>query len=108
MTAIFFIECEAKINGRRVTYFAERDCDQMLFQQTVDDIASGQVEGVRKVYRANEETGRWTNVSEEIAQAIIDRTADGDAMPTGEVFDFCEEALGVWKMAAIERETEAA
>lgn len=104
----YFIECEAKINGRRVTYFCERDCDQMLFQQTVDDIADGQVEGVRKVYRADLEAKTFTDASEDVAQAIIDRTSDGADMPVGAVFDFCEDALGVWKMAEIEREMEAA
>jgi len=105
---IYLIECEAKINGRRVTYFCERDCDQMLFAQTVDDIASGQVEHVRKVYRADIEAKTFTDASEEIAQAIINQIVDANDMPTGEVFDFCEDHLGCWKMAEIEREMEAA
>ena len=66
--SIHFIECETMIQGRKWRGFVERDCDRMGWNNTVDDIASGQIDDVRAVYRVTD--GRWEDVTEEVATEI--------------------------------------
>lgn len=102
---LYFIECEATIKGRRVTYFAERDCDRMNRSNTVDDIRTGQLENVRSVICVNVEENIAQDVSEDIAQEVAN---DLDVIPSGQLRDFLEEHLGIRAMVSIEREIEMA
>ncbi len=104
MTDLHFIQCEAKIQGRKVTFFAERDCDRLGLSNTVDDIISGQVEGVRKVYRAELESGQFSDVTEEIAERLMFQLRETNTAPAGEVLDLIEDALGCRAVAEFIRE----
>ncbi len=53
------------------------------------------------------EEGTIRDVSEDFAQAVIDGVADGDDFPIGDLFDFCENALGCLTMAEVERSVAA-
>ena len=44
-----FVQCDAIIRGKRISYWIERDPDRMGFRNTVQDIADGQIENVREV-----------------------------------------------------------
>ena len=101
MTEIYLIECAAIVNGRPHTWFAERDCDRLLKQNTIDDIAGRQIENVVRVYAANVEENSFQDVTQEIAQDIIDQL---DHEPTGDLFDFLESTLGCRAMAELGRE----
>lgn len=101
MSELFFVECDGKINGRRAVWFAERDMDRTGLSNTVDDIISGDLVRVCKVYRADTETGRFADVSEDVAREIINRL---DTDPAGDLLDFCEGALGCRVMANFARE----
>ncbi len=105
MSEIHFILCEAKIQGRRVTFFVERDCDRLGFANTVDDILQGQVEGVRKVYRACLADNFFEDVSEDVAIEILNQI---DHEPTGEILDYLEDKLGCQAVAEFVREMRVA
>lgn len=102
---LHFVECDLIQRGRRIPYFAERDPDRMGLSNTVDDILSGQFSDVRKVYRANIEERRFDDVTEEVAQAVLDRL---DAQPSRAILEFLEEHLGCAVMARVCRELEPA
>lgn len=104
MTDLHFIECRFTIQGRKWQGFVERDCDRLGLSNTVSDILSGQVEGVRKVYRADLETKSFHDVSEEVAAEIMFQLGEANAEPTGEVLDYLEEHLGCRAVAEFTRE----
>lgn len=56
---------------RRSTFFCERDEANMNKADTIKDMIEGQVEDIVAVYRANEATGQWSDVSEDFALDII-------------------------------------
>ena len=102
MKARYFIECDAVIQGRRHTWFAERDCDRTNLSNTCDDIKSGQVENVSKVFRA--EAGKFEDASDDVAREILHRCASDRIEPQGDLLDFLEGALGVRELADFYRE----
>lgn len=101
MTELYFIESSFKVQGRKWVGFVERDMDRMNLRNTVQDIIDGQVEGVTRVYRADLETGRFTDASEDVAREILNHL---DGEPTGELLDFLEAALGCQAVAEFLRE----
>lgn len=105
MTDLHFIESRFTIQGRKWQGFVERDCDRLGLSNTVSDILSGQVEGVRKVYRADLETKSFHDVSEEVALEILNQL---DHEPVGEVLDFLEEHLSCQTVAEFIREQRRA
>lgn len=74
----------------------------------ISNIVSGEWDRPLRVLEVCEDEGRCRDVSEDIAREICDRVVNGDPMPTGGAFDFCEEYLGCEHMADLTRETEAA
>lgn len=106
--AIHFLEVCWTIQGRKWTGFAERDCDRLGFANTVDDILTGQVEGVRKVYRGDLETGRFEDVTVEVAEHLLFRLRETNTAPAGDVLDLIEDALSCRAVADFLREMEAA
>ena len=106
---LHFIQADAIIQGRRVTYFVERDCDRLGWSNTVDDILTGQVENVRQVLCGDLETASLVDCSEDVAHEILARIRDeGRGPPSGSLMDFLEGALGCEAVARFEREMEAA
>ena len=104
----YFIEVEARIQGRRVTYFAERDMNDAGRDTTIADIHKRQVEGVQRVYEGDLETGKFRDVSVEIAEEVLARLSADQHEPNGDLLDFLEEHLGTQTMAEFCRELEAA
>lgn len=51
----------------------ERDVNDMDLSTTITDLIEGQIEDPAKVFCA--EDGRWTDVTEDVCQAIADRAA---------------------------------
>jgi hypothetical protein len=98
---MYFIKCSGLINGRRCEWFAERDTDRMGFSNTVDDIMRGQVEHVKAVYAADDESDSWQPVSDEICQEIANRL---NSAPEGELKELLEEIMGCEFVAQIERD----
>ena len=85
---IIIVECEH--NGCR--FIAERDMDRANWKNTVQDIASGDLESVCAVY----EIGRDLPVTEDIARdvlALARKDANGEQLQYG-VREFCHEQLG--------------
>lgn len=103
---IYFIECDGKISGRRCTWFAERDCDDLGLLSTARDILEGQIEHVSKVWCA--EDGKFTDETEIVALKMADLIMDGADMPKGDAFDFMECVLGCLYMAELSRELASA
>lgn len=101
MSDIYFIECAGKINGRRCTWFAERDTDDMQLVSTVSDILTGQVEHVSKVWLADLEAGTFRDVTREVMQEVADALNE---YPHGELLDVLENSLGCQHMAEMKRE----
>lgn len=52
------------------------------------------------VHCIDQRAGTWTDVSKEMAQAVID---ESDTMPVGDLFDFCETQFGCHHMAELAR-----
>ena len=92
----------APVMGRRQKHvtFVERDEANMNRASTIKDIMDGQIEDVVQVICLSED-GRWQDVTQEIAQDIVDRL---DCEPTGDLFDFLESTLGCQVMADLHRE----
>ena len=85
---IIIVECEH--NGRR--FIMDRDMDRANWRNTVQDIASGEIENVCEVW----EIGRDESVTEDIARevlALARKDANGEQLPYG-VREFCHEQLG--------------
>jgi hypothetical protein len=108
MTEIFFVECDAIINGRRIGFWAERDPKSNGRGSTVLDIKTGQLENVRRVLSVDLEINWSEDVSEDIAREVLALFASDREEPTGSVLDFLEEHLGVEAIADFSRELEAA
>lgn len=96
MSEIFLIECAGTVNGRRHTWFPERDCDRLSWGVTIRDIMDGQVEHIARVYRADDEDCSWTDVSREAAEEILSRL---EYSPREELRDWIENQLGVFTTA---------
>lgn len=78
-------------------YFIERGMADMSLRETVDDIASGQIMDVVRVYRANLADGTFRDASEDVARDILNiicvKYDSPDEIETSLV-DFLEHHLG--------------
>lgn len=104
---LYFIEVEARIQGRRVTYLAERDMNDTGRDATISDIHKRQVEGVQRVFEGDLSTGKFRDVSFEIAEEVLARLSADQQEPDGDLLDFLEEHLGVQALAEYSRELAA-
>jgi len=77
-------------------------------RDVIEALVTGQYDRPLEVHCIDREGRRWADVSEDIAREICSRVVDGDPMPVGGVFDFCEQHLGCRAMADLAREMEAA
>ena len=105
MTDLYFIKTiwfSAPVMGHREKHitFVERDESEMDRASTVKAIVDGQITDVVSVHCASD--GRFQDVTQEIAQDILDRL---DYEPTGDLFDFLESTFGCRVMADLARET---
>jgi len=75
------------------------DWENCSKQNIIDALLSGQYTRPIEVHCIDRNIGRWQNVTQEIAQDIIDTL---DHEPSGALFDFCEHALGCRVMAELE------
>ena len=60
-----------QFTGRRIIGFCDREETDMNRADTIKDMIEGQVEDIVAVYRANDATGLWSDVSEDFALDII-------------------------------------
>ena len=68
----------------------ERDDARCDWTSTIEDIATGQIENMIEVRRAED----WADVTEEVARAVADRWAhDGEPL-SYERYSFVEQMLG--------------
>lgn len=102
---LYFVEASF---GKAGTAFVETDRLTNSRANVISNIVSGEWDRVIRVLEVCEDEGRCSDVSEDIAREICNRVVDGEPMPTGGAFDFCEEYLGCQHMADLQRETEAA
>lgn len=102
---LYFIECDF---GKLGTAFVEIDRLTNSRANIISNIVSGEYERVIRVLEVTEDEGRCVDVSEDIAREICNGVGDGDPMPTGGAFDFCEAHLGCQHMADLTRELAAA
>ena len=56
-----------------------------------------------EIHAIDRNDGRWSDVSEDMAREICGRVVDGEPMPAGDLFDFCERYLGCEHMANLAR-----
>lgn len=109
MPAFHIIECGGVVQGRRCTWLAERDLNEVGFRQTVDDILTGQVKDVARVYCINPEEKTCADASEDVALEIMARIRDeGRDLPSAGLMSFLESILGCEAVAKFERAMEAA
>lgn len=72
----------------------------------ISNIVSGEWDRPLRVLEITENENRCIDVSEDIAREICNRVVDGEPMPTGGAFDFCEEYLGCQHMAELGGDTD--
>ena len=102
---LYFVEADF---GKLGTAFVETDRLTNSRANVISNIVSGEWERALRVLEVCEDENRCRDVSEDIAREICNRVVDGEPMPTGGAFDFCEEYLGCQHMAELAREVEAA
>ena len=94
--AYYVIEDHGRLG--RETVIDWENCSK---ENIIDALLSGQYTRPIEVHVIDRNVGRWQDVTQEIAQEIIDRL---DYEPSGGLFDFCEHALGCRVMAELGRE----
>lgn len=102
---LYFVEIDL---GKLGNVFVEIDRLTNSRASIISNIVSGEWQRPLRILEITEDEGRCRDVSEDIAREICDRVVDGDPMPVGGAFDFCEEFLGVQHMADLSRELAAA
>lgn len=86
-----------------VPFFPERDTNDTAKAKLVDDMISGEFDGVVRVYAMNIGAGSSWDASKEIAHAICDALPSGEPIPE-HLMDFLENTLGCGQVAQIGRE----
>lgn len=78
-----------------------RDCD---LEQTIRDIVGGQFDMPVIIMASNEEEGWSHNVSEDVAQAVLERAAHEGRTLTASVRDFVERYCGTEALHELDSE----
>ena len=98
MQDCYFVVCDYGKLGRESVINWER-CSK---ENVIEDLLAGGLKNPIEVHYIDREFGMWQDVTQEIAQEIIDRM---DYEPKGALFDFLEGALGSRTMADLGRES---
>lgn len=88
-------------------YFPERDASDCTEQETVFDIASGQLTGVQAVFCFNPIEGWSRNVTEDIARQVLAEHLDAYGSVEEWALGFLEHALGCQAVVVAQRELVA-
>ena len=91
----FKIILDRTINNRRCIYSPERDQQRDCLRNIVEDIVSGELEGVARILSLNEADGTCRNVTEDIAREVLRCVAGhADAEIGRSARNFLHEQLG--------------
>ena len=85
------IECRSN----KVSFFRERDSDRFGLRDTVDDILTGQVEDVARVYAFNLAEGWSRDVTEDVCRDVANRAANEGHEISRELYELIENVCGI-------------
>jgi hypothetical protein len=101
----YHIQCFTRVHSTMRPYWAERDDHADSKRATINDIATGQIENVLRVFEADHDGGSFREVTEDMALDVIHCLDD---VPRGQhLRDFLEtNAPEAYREFCIEHEME--
>lgn len=101
-TLTYLVQCDQVIGGRRTIYWPERANEDTTYRKTLDDIVSGEIEGVSQVI-AISSAGTYRDVTEDVARDVMRAASDRHGELSFKLREFCERQLGCEIVADAER-----